>query len=62
MKNLAFKIGMGYLRTALATYGGALVAHGMVSQSNEQAIVGGIIALATAIWSHYSKLPDSTDK
>lgn len=46
--------GLNLLRSILMAAGGAGVAAGYVTSSNATAIIGGVVALAAAIWEHYS--------
>ena len=61
MKQLFFKITLGYIRTGLATLGGSMVASGYVSGNQWVSVSGVVIALITGLWSHYSKLPAPKD-
>lgn len=56
MKQIGFKIAMGYIRHALTTGGGALVAKGVLTQDDATTIIGGLLTLASVVWSHYSKI------
>ena len=56
MKKLFWKITEGYVRHALTTVGGAMVAKGAISNDNEIAIIGGILALLATAWSHFAKV------
>lgn len=46
---------MGIARHILTTAGGYLVAQGAVAQSEMEAIVGGVLALAGVVWSILQK-------
>lgn len=62
MKDIAFKVGMGYLRHALTGAGGAMVAAGTINNQQETAILGGILALVGALWSHFENRNNAITK
>lgn len=46
---------LGIARHILTTVGGSLVTAGVISQSDLNAIVGGIVVLAGVVWSYLAK-------
>jgi len=62
MKQVALKITLGYVRHLLTGIGGAMVAQGQMTNSQETQIIGGVLALIGLAWSHFTKtqLPDDT--
>ena len=55
MKKLTLDVVCGYIRHLLTGLGGALVAQGELTNQQDNAIIGGVIALIGVAWSHYSK-------
>ena len=49
----------GILRALIAAGGGALVSRGVITAENWDWILGGIGVVAPAVWSWYSKRPQS---
>ncbi len=56
MKQIGFKIVMGYIRHGLTTAGGAMVAKGVMTQDQATTIIGAVIVALNVAWSHYSKI------
>lgn len=52
---LTQQIVLGMIRHGLTIAGGALVANGYATSSQEQQIIGGILAAATVAWSAWQK-------
>ncbi len=48
---LSTEVGLGILRSVLLSAGGSLVAHGAISQSGLNAIVGAVIVIVGAVFS-----------
>ena len=46
---------LGVIRHALTAAGGGLIANGTITDSDLQAIVGGVIAVLGVAWSIYQK-------
>ena len=46
---------MGLIRHALTTVGGMFVANGMITNTDQDAIIGGLMAAIGVAWSLYDK-------